>query len=151
MDKRHILVVLLLLAVTNCQRHPMPERGGWNGTIELPGGKALPFRMELDLSGAKPAGYFINGDEKTSIPEISRNGDNLAFTFSEYGAEMRGAWDGSQWSGNYLRHRSDGTKSLRFAASPENSSPKKSSAIATPPQGNYQVSFQGEDKPDDST
>src|SRR5258707_581617 len=77
--------IFLLLIVFGCQRHPMPERGGWSGTIELPGGKALPFRMELDLSGGKPAGFFINGDEKTSIPEIFRNGDNLAFTFSEYG------------------------------------------------------------------
>ena len=104
--------------------------------------------MDLDLSSSKPAGFFINGDEKTAIPEISRDGNNLVFTFSEYGAEMRGIWDGSQWNGTYLRHRSDGTKSMKFTASPGGAPPP---AAGTLPLGNFQVSFQGEDKPDDST
>jgi thiol-disulfide isomerase/thioredoxin len=129
----------------------MPDRASWSGTMELPGGQVLPFRMELDLSGSKPSGYFINGEEKTSIPEISKNGDILVFTFSEYGAEMRGAWDGRRWSGNYIRHRSDGTKSLQFSASPQIGASREPSPIVAPPTGNYQVSFQGEDKPDDST
>jgi thiol-disulfide isomerase/thioredoxin len=142
---------LVLAVFAGCARQPMPVRATWSGTLELPGGRAMPFRMELDLSGSKPSGYFINGDEKTPVPEISTNGNNLILTFSEYGAEMRGAWNGSQWTGNYIRRRSDGTKSLEFTASPEGSTSKESSTIAKAPVGNYQVSFTGEDKPDDST
>src|SRR3954469_20195862 len=91
------LPLFSLLIFFGCQRQPLPERGNWIGTLNLPGGLPLRFRMSLDLSSPKPTGYFINGNEKTAIPEISRAGDNLIFTFSEYGAEMRGTWDGSRW------------------------------------------------------
>src|SRR4051812_45192480 len=124
MKDRRFLILFLFIALAGCGRHPIPEQSIWNGTMELPGGKALPVRMELNLSGGRPAGYFINGDQRTPIPEISREGDTLVFTFSEYGAEMRGVWDGAHWSGNYMRHRSDGVKSLKFTASPESTVPK---------------------------
>ena len=152
------LLFFLLLTVTSCQRRrDIPERSNWTGTVELKEGKVLPFRMNLDFSGAKPAGYFVvgsGGDEKTPIPEISRNGDSLVLGFSEYSAEVRATWNGSEWSGAYNRIRSDGTKSLKFRALPgdsiPNERPVESSRVALP-AGNYQVLFQGEDKVDDTT
>jgi thiol-disulfide isomerase/thioredoxin len=121
----------------------------WSGTVELLEGKILPFRMSLDFSAAKAAGYFLVGDEKTPIPEIFTEADSLRFGFSEYGAEMRGTWTGDRWSGEYLRHRSSGTKSFKFTAEPEkaasgaNSAPSSTAAF---PVGNYQVYFAGEDE-----
>src|SRR5579883_1959699 len=116
----------------------MPEKSFWAGTVELAPGVSLPFQMNLDFTGAKPSGYFVVADEKTPIPEIDRQGNDLTFRFSEYGAEMRGAWNGSEWTGNYLRIRSTGTKSFKFTASPE-SELAKAAAMDLPPTGNYQV------------
>src|SRR4051812_44271736 len=75
------ILLFILVAVAACQRHPIPERATWTGMMELPGVKTLPFRMDLDLSNSKPAGYFLNGDQKTAIPEITRQGDILVFSF----------------------------------------------------------------------
>jgi thiol-disulfide isomerase/thioredoxin len=135
-----------------CQ-HSFPDRTMWDGIVQLPDGITVPFRMNLDFSGEKPAGYFLVGDEKTRIPEISRNKDSLTLTFSEYSAEIRAAWNGSQLVGHYLRIRSDGTKSLHFTASPEMKSSNNSDPSLPSPQisGNYQVLFQAEDKVDATT
>jgi thiol-disulfide isomerase/thioredoxin len=120
--------------------HSMPEKSFWSGTLELAPGVDLPFQMNLDFSAAKASGYFLNGDERTAIPEIERNGSDVKLKFSEYSAEMTGKWDGSELRGNYSRIRSSGTKSLKFTASPETepAAPARvDSAVAT---GNYQVS-----------
>ena len=101
--------------------------------------------MELDLSGRR--GAFIVGTEKIPIPEISRKDNALIFSFSEYGAEMRGTWDGKQLKGDYLRHRTAGTKSFAFSASPDFRDVQHS-LIA--PTGNYQVVFENE-TPEEAT
>jgi thiol-disulfide isomerase/thioredoxin len=154
MKLRSPLFLLLLLIVTSCARRPMPQSSIWNGGVDLAQGKVLPFRMDLDFSSATPSGYFIVGDEKTPIPEISRNGNELVLRFSEYGAEMRATWDGRQLSGAYRRIRSSGTKSFSFRAEPAEGSPKEpvlDPSLASAAVGNYQVLFQREDKVDDST
>jgi thiol-disulfide isomerase/thioredoxin len=107
----------------------------------------IPFHMELDLSGAKPAGAFIVGNEKIPIPEISRNGNVLTLTFSEYGAEMRGTWNGAELKGDYLRHRAAGTKSFPFSAALGFVEARRSQPL---PTGSHQVVFEGQ-KPEEAT
>jgi thiol-disulfide isomerase/thioredoxin len=135
-----------LVLLMSCGREQLPEKTLWNGSVQLPEVK-IPIRMELDLTGAIPAGYFVVGSEKTAIPEIVRNGDSLTFNFSEYGAEMRSTWDGKELKGEYLRIRSTGTKTFPFTASPA-SSPKPNAVGATEPAGDFQVMFEDR-KPDD--
>ena len=137
---REAALLAALLTLTSCQPRPLPSRATWHGTLQLPE-TAIPFRMDLDLSGAQPAGFFLVGNEKTPIPEISRNGDALTFSFSEYGAEMRAAWDGKQMKGDYLRLRASGTKSFPFSASPEAGTARPS---VTAPVGSFQVVFEGQ-------
>ena len=155
--KKKLLIVLFAGAIAtvfaSCRRStPIPEQGLWNGSVELGDGITLPFRVSLDLSGGKPSGYFLVGDEKTPIPEIARDADSLVFGFSEYGAEMRGTWNGSEWSGNYIRYRSSGNKSLRFTAAPAVAAPAMpQSTSVPPPAGNFQVSFQRDGRVDETT
>jgi thiol-disulfide isomerase/thioredoxin len=133
------ILIIVLVACAGCRHEQsLPEKSFWRGTVELAPGVPLPFQMNLDLTPARPTGYFLVGPERTPIPEIERNGNDLALKFSEYGAEMRGTWDGSEWSGNYLRIRSTGTKSFRFTASPE-SEPELPARVDSIPEGNYQV------------
>jgi len=137
-----------LLALMSCQKNPFPQRGTWNGTLRLPEA-TIPFRMELNFSDSKPTGNFIVGNEKTSIPEISRNGDALTFSFSEYGAEMRAVWDGHELKGDYLRLRASGTKTFPFSASPELAPYAGSgSPPVEPPLGTFEVLFENR-KPED--
>jgi thiol-disulfide isomerase/thioredoxin len=136
---RRYTIFLLWIFFLGCRREqPIPQNAVWSGAVELAPNVSLPFRLQLDLSGSKPAGFFINGDERTPVPEIIRNGNDLTFRFSEYGAEMQGTWNGREWSGNYLRIRSAGTKSFKFSASPDTGATvpaRVDSALA----GNYQV------------
>jgi len=133
----------------------MPEQSNWSGTVELAGGKiTLPFRMFLDLRSTKPGGYFLVGEEQSPIPEIMRQGNSLTFRFSEYGAEMRGTWDGAQWRGTYIRRRGGQTTSLKFSASPETSSTNDRKVQPdgnSSPAGKYGVYFEGEDRSEGAT
>src|SRR5688572_25201916 len=99
------------LILSACQRG-IPEDAFWTGSVNLAEGKTLPFRMSLNLAADRPRGDFLVGNERTPIPEISIDGDSMIFVFSEYGAEMRGLWNGSQWVGSYIRHRSGTSKSF---------------------------------------
>src|SRR4029077_19103010 len=108
----------ILLLSFSCRR-ALPEQDTRTGTIELANGTfRLPCHMFLDLRSTKPKGYFLIGDERAPIPEIIREGDSVTFTFSEYGAEMHGTWNGEQLNGTYIRHRPEGITTLKFSASP---------------------------------
>ena len=132
-------------------RQAIPEQATWNGTVELAEGKiTLPFQMELDLRSTKPTGDFLIGTEKAPIPEITRQGNSLTFGFSEYGAEMRGAWDGSQLKGTYVRHRADKTTTLKFSASPK-MLPANPGGSASTPAGKYQVYFENQNRNESAT
>src|SRR5215831_8188972 len=73
-----------------------PEKSAWSGRVELGDGVIVPLQMNLDLSGTKPSGYFVIGDEKAPIPEITRDNQSVVLGFSEYGAEIRASWDGEE-------------------------------------------------------
>jgi thiol-disulfide isomerase/thioredoxin len=143
-----ILFALLLMSL-GCHR-AFPEQSGWAGTIELANGTIhLPFRMFLDLHSTSPTGYFLIGDEKAPIPEITRQGDSITLAFSEYGAEMRAAWNGVQLNGTYIRHRPEGVTTLKFSASPsgsESAGEQDRSFTGTSPAGKYEVFFSDEDR-----
>ena len=116
----------------------------WNGTVELADGKIhLPFRMFLDLRSRQPNGYFLVGDEKAPIPELTRQNDSVTFTFSEYGAEIRATWTGRAMIGTYIRHRPEGLTSLNFSATPELSPTGRPSVkVTNVPSGKYRVRFE---------
>jgi len=129
----------------------MPGQATWYGTVELAEGKLiLPFQMELDLRSTKPQGYFLIGNEKAPVPEITREGNSLTFVFSEYGAEMHGAWDGNQLRGTYVRHRGDQKTTLKFSASPKMLVTTQP-AQAVSPAGKYQVYFENQNRNESAT
>jgi thiol-disulfide isomerase/thioredoxin len=148
---RAVLCFLLLLC--GC-RQAMPEQATWNGTLELAEGKImLPFQMDLDLRSTKPQGYFLIGSEKAPIPEITRQGSSITISFSEYGAEMHGAWDGRQLTGTYVRHRGDKTTTLKFSASPNMPTARLDGVggNAPLPAGKYQVFFGDDNRHENAT
>jgi len=146
------VILLLALILLSCSK-PMPEEGTWTGTLALPEARRLPFQMYLDLRSIAPTGHFINGPERTPIPEIYRRGDSLIFVFSEYGAAMRGVWKNGRLSGEFLRFRRD-TISMSFAAQPSPEAPdtaRAASELLPPLAGKFQVYFRKDDLVDSST
>ncbi len=127
----------------------MPLQASWTGTLALPEAN-VAFHMDLDLSAGKPNGRFVVGKETTPIPEVVRTGNSLALTFSEYGAEMRAAWDGHQLKGEYLRLRSTGIKSFPFSASPEQVATTEN-PVGDAPVGTFRVAFEDQKEGDGIT
>ncbi|HTP79379.1 MAG TPA: TlpA disulfide reductase family protein [Bacteroidota bacterium] len=124
-----VLVVVLLPALVGCGRSA-PVRATWSGHLILANDRPLPFRMFLDRSTS--TGYFLNGSEKTEIPEVQSSGDSLVLVFSEYSAEMAGVIKGETWNGQYIRFRSD-TTSIPFFANVEPAEGEPAGASPSPP------------------
>lgn len=131
-----------------CQK-PLPPQATWAGSIILAEQRKLPIQMALDLRKIPYSGYFLVGHDRTPIPEIRLGvsgflgAESLNVVFSEYAAEMRGIWDGSTWTGQFIRYRKD-TVYLDFSLSPSPPAP----AEMPPPQagavrlvGTFQVYF----------
>ncbi|MEK6756290.1 MAG: TlpA disulfide reductase family protein [Bacteroidota bacterium] len=145
-------VILFALVLIGCTRS-LPQEGLWTGTLALPEERQLPFQMYLDLKGAAPTGYFINGPEHTPIPEIYHRGDSVIFVFSEYGAAMRSVWKSGRLSGKFLRFRKD-TTAMALEATPVEATADTGKAVQraeVPLVGKYQVYFRKDDKTDSST
>jgi thiol-disulfide isomerase/thioredoxin len=144
-------LTLWLLLCVGCSR-ALPEQSNWTGTVDLANGAVhLPFRLFLDLRATRSTGYFLIGTEKSPIPEITRQGDSVTFMFSEYGAEMRGIWNGSHLSGTYIRHRPEGNTSLNFSASPVALTDRQDEPVKNSPAGKYQVYFNDESRDKSAT
>ena len=146
------VILFSLIFLFGCQK-PLPESATWSGTITLAENRKLPLRLELDLASSPPAGSFIVGDERTPIPEILYEGDSLSVVISEYGAAMRGRWDGTSWNGTFFRYRND-TVRLAFSASPESDKPAEQ--VASSPAGvrlvgTFQVYYNNPDGIDSTT
>ncbi|KAA0230646.1 TlpA family protein disulfide reductase [candidate division KSB1 bacterium] len=125
-----------------CQQHTFPKTSFWWGTASLADDRQLPFHMFLDLTATPPSGYFLVGDERTPIPEITQRGDSLLLNFSEYGALMQARWQNGWLHGQYLRFRED-TTSFTFVAGP--ATPEEAARAvkpSVPPVGAYRVYFE---------
>src|SRR5262245_47892599 len=105
------VVVVLAILLRPATTTPL-----WHGTVELAPGKLVSFKAELAPQATPPVGRLLVGNELVPVPEISITGNSLVLSFSEYGAEMRGTMEGKTWSGEYLRHRAEGTRSFKFSA-----------------------------------
>jgi len=138
-----IFILVVILTLSACQQAPPPQQALWKGTLELPGQKQLPFLVYLDLQQPAPSGYFLNGTEKTPIPEVYAHGDSVTFVFSEYGAAMQGIWSKGTLRGEFLRFRKD-TVSNKFEASPITAStqpPSSNDHPNVPLVGKFQAFF----------
>jgi thiol-disulfide isomerase/thioredoxin len=150
--KKPASILFVLLFLFGCRgSDAFPEQSLWTGAVDLPDGVSVPLRMSLDFTARPPSGYFLVGDEKTPIPEISRTGDEVKFGFSEYGADVQAVWNGRELAGDYRRIRPDGTKSFKFIATAETGESAQQSQPGTLNPGNYDVAFQGQDASEDAT
>ena len=127
-----LFALLLGVCVAGC-RKPVPPDLNWTGELRMAQDRTLPFHIVCDLSAPKPSAFFLNGPERTQVPEVRVHGDSIAFVFSEYRAAMLGVWTGAEWRGEFFRYRTD-TTSNAFVMRPglptaEPRSPQTSHAL----------------------
>ncbi len=147
------VTIALLLFMIGCAKAPLPQEGLWQGTVTLVESKQVSFQMMLKLQGDASSGYFLVGDEQTPIPEVYQRGDSVLLEISEYGAAVRGVWDGETLKGNFLRFRTD---TLAFPVeatplSPAASTAKRPPTTDVPLVGKFQVYFHRGEVTDSST
>jgi thiol-disulfide isomerase/thioredoxin len=129
---KHLMITLAVVSLAAGCRPDLPPQGKWKGSVSISGGRAIPFTLHLNLDGAQPSGYFLVGSERTPVPVVERNGDSVRLEFAGYDSEMRGAWNGTALTGQYLRFRTD-TSSLSFSAVPEEATATMSTRPTAPP------------------
>jgi thiol-disulfide isomerase/thioredoxin len=151
MTPQRALIFAIIISTLGCQKQ-IPQQGMWKGTISIAEDKPLPFQMFLNFQTVTPTGFFLNGTEQTPIPEIQQKGDSLSFILSEYGAALRGVWDGKVWQGKFFRYRADTTWN-KFIASPGDSKEIKSlpHSINISLVGKYQAHIYDQNGIDSST
>ncbi len=152
MNAKRFLFIACVFTLLGCQKN-IPQKGMWTGAITIIENKQIPFQLFLDLNSTTPTGYFLNGSEQTSIPEIRFHGDSLSLIFSEYGAAMCGIWNGKEWRGKFFRYRAD-TNWNEFVSTPKNII-KGINVLANSPGlplvGKYQVYIYSADGIDSTT
>lgn len=145
--------IALILLIIGCAKAPLPQGSLWQGTVTLVENKQVSFQMMLHLQGDASSGYFLVGDEQTPIPEVYQRGDSVLLEISEYGAAVRGVWDGEKLKGSFLRFRTD---TLAFPVeasplSPASSAAKREPTGEVPPVGKFQVYFHRGETTDSTT
>ena len=143
----------ITILLIGCTKAPLPQEGLWQGTVTLVENKQVSFQMMLKLQREASSGYFLVGDEQTPIPEVYQRGDSVLLEISEYGAAVRGVWDGEKLKGSFLRFRTD---TLAFPVeatplSPAASTAKREPTTDVPLVGKFQVYFQQSGGTDSST
>lgn len=147
------VVFVIVVGLFGCAKPSVPPEGLWQGTVTLREEKQVSFQMKLTLQGETSSGYFLVGDEQTPIPEVYQRGDSVLLEISEYGAAVRGVWDGESLKGNFLRFRTD-TLAFAFEATPllpPSSIAKREPTTDVPLVGKFQVYFHRGETTDSST
>ncbi len=148
-----VSVSLLGLLLAGCEPMPpmesQPLDGRWRGELLTPGG-ALPFGMEFagEADGRLQA-WLINGEERTPVGEIQRDGDQLTLTLPAHGSSILANVSQGLISGQLSLTRAGGEQQLipfsarpgdwRFFAQPV--------AVEADFSGRWAVEFLGGDEP----
>jgi thiol-disulfide isomerase/thioredoxin len=113
------LVLALSALLAACDRAPSRELqpGSYRATVELPGGKIVPFGLDVALEEAGPVLYVLNGDERVRVTDVEVRAGQLRARFAGYETELAAEVSGETLSGTVtLAHADDRTLALPFEA-----------------------------------
>jgi thiol-disulfide isomerase/thioredoxin len=118
---RALLGVVLAssLCVAACGKHTSRELqpGSYRAVLELPGGRSLPFGLDVAVEEAGPVLYLINGDERVRVAEVVAQPGKLSARMPGYESTLTATISGGQLSGAVTLVHTDGrTLELPFEA-----------------------------------
>ncbi|GAB3246186.1 hypothetical protein GCM10027347_00880 [Larkinella harenae] len=92
------------------------KNGVWRAVLESKGG-ALPFGLEITLTGSSYSAYALNGAERLAFDQVTVTGDSVRLTIDIFEAEIRAKIDGNTLRGFWRRRRTgENYTSLPFQA-----------------------------------
>jgi thiol-disulfide isomerase/thioredoxin len=115
------LAVLLLccLALTSCSRRDRLElqHGSYRATLELPGGKTVPFGLDVALEESGTVLYLVNGSERVRVDEVATEPGKLTARMPGYENTLSARISGKELEGELtLVHGDDRVLRLPFTA-----------------------------------
>jgi thiol-disulfide isomerase/thioredoxin len=98
-----IVVTVLALCLSGCQRKQVDPSGIWRGSVKNPSGEEVAFALEIKREGDRITGSLINGDERTPSTGGSFDGRTLKLRYNYYDGELVATIDGNQLRGTFER------------------------------------------------
>jgi thiol-disulfide isomerase/thioredoxin len=118
-----VAVALALAAATlvGCGRKEPPSRdlqpGVYRATVELPGGKKVPFELDVAREESGAVLYLVNGAERVRVPEVTVAEGEFTALMPGYENTLRASVSGGELQGVFtLVHDGGRTLQLPFSA-----------------------------------
>jgi thiol-disulfide isomerase/thioredoxin len=113
------LLLAAALMLSACERPPGQELqpGSYRATITLPGGKSVPFGLDVAQHEAGPVLYVLNGVERIQLDEVKVSEGRLRARFPGYETILTARVAGAELAGEVALVHADGkTLQLPFEA-----------------------------------
>lgn len=125
--------------------------GPWRARLESPGG-ALPFGLELGLTGRGWRAVLENGDESSEVARVRFDDGELVLELAPYDARVRArlSADGGQLVGSWVKTVGDGDESRLPFRAERGAGPRypfSRRTDARPLSGRYRVEFERGEAP----
>jgi peroxiredoxin len=110
-----LLVVAAALATFACSKPASRElqAGSYRANVELPGGKNVPFGLDVAREETGTVLYVLNGAERIRLDEVKVTANQLQARFPGYETTLSATAEGSGLTGNIALAHTDG-KMLRL-------------------------------------
>lgn len=114
---RTVLAFLLLLALAGCgAQRDQSAVGTYRAVLQLPGGEA-PFGLELSKENERYVLYLSNGTERTRVPNVTVEGEELRAIFPGYENSLRATIKRNSLEGTVTLIKAGGVEqNIPFAA-----------------------------------
>lgn len=113
--------MLAAVALSGCGRKGPPSRdlqpGIYRATVELPGGRSVPFGLDVAREESGLVLYLVNGPERVRVPEVSAKPGEFTARMPGYENTLRASVSGGELQGVFtLVHDGGRTLQLPFSA-----------------------------------
>jgi thiol-disulfide isomerase/thioredoxin len=116
---RGVALAAALLALVACTRHGSRELqpGSYRATVELAGGKQVPFGLDVAQEESATVLYVINGEERVRLDDVQVVDGRLQARFPGYETTLTAEVEGGELTGTVsLVHAGGKLAQLPFAA-----------------------------------
>jgi thiol-disulfide isomerase/thioredoxin len=113
------VLALCCLVLVGCSRHDSRELqpGIYRATLELPGGKVVPFGLDVAREESGTVFYLVNGPERVRVPEVETAPGKFTARMPGYENTLSGTVSGEELEGELaLVHGDDRVLRLPFTA-----------------------------------
>jgi hypothetical protein len=104
-----VALVVCCLALAACSRNDSRELqpGSYRATLELPGGKSVPFGLDVAREESGTVLYLVNGPERVRVPEVATEPGQFTARMPGYENTLRATVSGEKLQGEFALVQGD--------------------------------------------